>query len=139
MAGGDRDPETWEARKSEVVKGVRRDLRGELGQYHGDSHHHGGSQKIKWAETAEGSHRAKKLSLHDMQWACVVSGAADRPPLDTESIYYFVVGDVPEESKELLLQSALEIPYPVHTVSFNARGEGTIAFLKDLSAKTHSR
>uniref|UniRef100_A0A2K5CDR1 VWFA domain-containing protein n=1 Tax=Aotus nancymaae TaxID=37293 RepID=A0A2K5CDR1_AOTNA len=56
-----------------------------------------------------------------------------------ESIYYFVVGDVPEESKELLLQSALEIPYPVHTVSFNARGEGTIAFLKDLSAKTHSR
>uniref|UniRef100_A0A8I3W249 von Willebrand factor A domain containing 3B n=1 Tax=Callithrix jacchus TaxID=9483 RepID=A0A8I3W249_CALJA len=57
----------------------------------------------------------------------------------TESIYYFVVGDVPEESKELLLQSALETPYPVHTVSFNAREEGTIAFLKDLSAKTHSR
>ncbi|XP_062934630.1 von Willebrand factor A domain-containing protein 3B [Cynocephalus volans] len=56
-----------------------------------------------------------------------------------ESIYYFVVGDVPEESKELLLQRALEIPYPIYTVSFNARGEGTIAFLKDLSAKTHSR
>ncbi|XP_037592865.1 von Willebrand factor A domain-containing protein 3B isoform X2 [Cebus imitator] len=56
-----------------------------------------------------------------------------------ESIYYFVVGDVPEESKELLLQSALENLYPVHTVSFNARGEGTIAFLKDLSAKTHGR
>nr|XP_020141856.1 von Willebrand factor A domain-containing protein 3B isoform X2 [Microcebus murinus] len=56
-----------------------------------------------------------------------------------ESIYYFVVGDVPEESKELLLQGALEIPYPVYTVSFNARGEGTIAFLKELSAKTHSR
>nr|BAK62758.1 hypothetical protein [Pan troglodytes] len=56
-----------------------------------------------------------------------------------ESIYYFVVGDVPEESKELLLQRALEIPCPVYTVSFNARGEGAIAFLKDLSAKTHSR
>uniref|UniRef100_A0A8C9ADH7 von Willebrand factor A domain containing 3B n=1 Tax=Prolemur simus TaxID=1328070 RepID=A0A8C9ADH7_PROSS len=56
-----------------------------------------------------------------------------------ESIYYFVVGDVPEESKELLLQGALKIPYPVYTVSFNARGEGTIAFLKELSAKTHSR
>uniref|UniRef100_A0A2K6G3Z6 von Willebrand factor A domain containing 3B n=1 Tax=Propithecus coquereli TaxID=379532 RepID=A0A2K6G3Z6_PROCO len=56
-----------------------------------------------------------------------------------ESIYYFVVGDVPEESKELLLQGTLEIPYPVYTVSFNARGEGTIAFLKELSAKTHSR
>ncbi|XP_022454823.1 LOW QUALITY PROTEIN: von Willebrand factor A domain-containing protein 3B [Delphinapterus leucas] len=56
-----------------------------------------------------------------------------------ESIYYFVVGDVPEESKELLLQGALEVPYPVRTVSFNARREGTTAFLKDLSAKTRSR
>ncbi|XP_003799336.1 von Willebrand factor A domain-containing protein 3B [Otolemur garnettii] len=56
-----------------------------------------------------------------------------------ESIYYFVVGDVPEESKQLLLQGVLQIPCPVHTVSFNARGEGTIAFLKELSAKTHSR
>ncbi|XP_006870840.1 PREDICTED: von Willebrand factor A domain-containing protein 3B, partial [Chrysochloris asiatica] len=56
-----------------------------------------------------------------------------------ESIYYFVVGDIPEESKELLLQRALEISYPVCTVSFNARGEGTVAFLKDLSAKSHSR
>ncbi|XP_060269934.1 von Willebrand factor A domain-containing protein 3B isoform X7 [Ovis aries] len=56
-----------------------------------------------------------------------------------ESIYYFVVGDVPEESKELLLQQALEIPCPVCTVSFNARGQGTIAFLKDLSAKTFGR
>uniref|UniRef100_A0A0P6K2C8 von Willebrand factor A domain-containing protein 3B n=1 Tax=Heterocephalus glaber TaxID=10181 RepID=A0A0P6K2C8_HETGA len=56
-----------------------------------------------------------------------------------ESIYYFVVGEVPEESKELLLKRALEIPCLVHTVSFNARGEGTIAFLKDLSARTHSR
>ncbi|XP_055256086.1 von Willebrand factor A domain-containing protein 3B isoform X5 [Moschus berezovskii] len=56
-----------------------------------------------------------------------------------ESIYYFVVGDIPEESKELLLQQALKIPCPVCTVSFNARGQGTIAFLKDLSAKTFSR
>ncbi|XP_047378756.1 von Willebrand factor A domain-containing protein 3B isoform X2 [Sciurus carolinensis] len=56
-----------------------------------------------------------------------------------EAIYYFVVGDVPEESKELLLQRALDIPLPVHTVSFNARGEGMVAFLKDLSAKTHGR
>ncbi|XP_044234443.2 von Willebrand factor A domain-containing protein 3B isoform X6 [Ursus arctos] len=56
-----------------------------------------------------------------------------------DSIYYFVVGDVPEQTKGLLLQRVLEIPCPVCTVSFNARGEGTIAFLKDLSAKTHSR
>lgn len=56
-----------------------------------------------------------------------------------ESIYYFVVGDIPEESKELLLQRAVDIRHPVHTVSFNARGEGMMAFLKDLSAKTHGR
>ncbi|XP_005400758.1 PREDICTED: von Willebrand factor A domain-containing protein 3B isoform X3 [Chinchilla lanigera] len=56
-----------------------------------------------------------------------------------ESIYYFVVGEIPEESKELLFERALEIPCLVHTVSFNARGEGTIAFLKDLSARSHSR
>ncbi|XP_066123884.1 LOW QUALITY PROTEIN: von Willebrand factor A domain-containing protein 3B [Saccopteryx bilineata] len=56
-----------------------------------------------------------------------------------ESIYYFVVGDISEESKQLLLQRALEIPCPICPVSFNARGEGTLAFLKDLSTKTHSR
>ncbi|ELK23202.1 von Willebrand factor A domain-containing protein 3B [Myotis davidii] len=56
-----------------------------------------------------------------------------------ESVYYFVVGDIPEESKQLLLQRVLEMPCPVCTVSFNARGEGTVAFLKDLSAKAHGR
>ncbi|KAM5227810.1 von Willebrand factor A domain-containing protein 3B [Ctenodactylus gundi] len=70
-------------------------------------------------------------------------------PLDTlleagkdetiESIYYFVVGGIAEETKELLLQRAVDIPCPVYTVSFNARGEGTIAFLKDLSTATHGR
>ncbi|XP_036912725.1 von Willebrand factor A domain-containing protein 3B isoform X2 [Sturnira hondurensis] len=57
----------------------------------------------------------------------------------TESMYYFVVGDIPEEAKQLLLQRALEIPCPVCTVSFNARGEDTIAFLKTLSLRTHGR
>lgn len=59
--------------------------------------------------------------------------------MQTESIYYFVVGEVSEESKELLLEMALQIPCLVHTVSFNARGEGTIAFLKELSARAHGR
>lgn len=59
--------------------------------------------------------------------------------MQIEAIYYFVVGDIPEDSQECLLQRVLEIPYPVCTVSFNARREGTVAFLKDLSAKTHSR
>lgn len=66
----------------------------------------------------------------------VVIGAS---VLQIEAIYYFVVGDVPKESQELLLQRVLEIPYPVCTVSFNARREETVAFLKDLSAKTNSR
>lgn len=59
--------------------------------------------------------------------------------MQIEAIYYFVVGDVPKESQKILLQRVLEIPYPVCTVSFNARGEETVAFLKDLSAKAHSR
>ncbi|XP_045443207.1 von Willebrand factor A domain-containing protein 3B [Pipistrellus kuhlii] len=56
-----------------------------------------------------------------------------------ESVYYVVVGDIPEGSKQLLLQRVLEMPCPVCTVSFNARGEGTVAFLKDLSAKARGR
>ncbi|GAB1284888.1 von Willebrand factor A domain-containing 3B [Apodemus speciosus] len=56
-----------------------------------------------------------------------------------EAIYYFVVGEVPQESQNHLLTGVLESPYPVCIVSFNARGEETIAFLKGLSTKTHSR
>ncbi|XP_031223076.1 von Willebrand factor A domain-containing protein 3B isoform X4 [Mastomys coucha] len=56
-----------------------------------------------------------------------------------EAIYYFVVGEVPQESQKFLLTGVLEIPYPVCTVSFNARGKETITFLKDLSTQTHGR
>ncbi|XP_037663049.1 von Willebrand factor A domain-containing protein 3B isoform X2 [Choloepus didactylus] len=56
-----------------------------------------------------------------------------------ESVYYFVVGAVPEESKGLLMQEVLQSLRPVCTVSFNARGDGTIAFLKELSARTQGR
>uniref|UniRef100_A0A4X2KMZ5 Uncharacterized protein n=1 Tax=Vombatus ursinus TaxID=29139 RepID=A0A4X2KMZ5_VOMUR len=52
------------------------------------------------------------------------------------AIYYFVVGDVLEESKQLLLHSVTESSHPIHTVSFNARGEDTITFLKELSTST---
>ncbi|XP_051840622.1 von Willebrand factor A domain-containing protein 3B isoform X2 [Antechinus flavipes] len=55
------------------------------------------------------------------------------------AIYYFVVGDVLENSKPLLLQSATESSHPIHTVSFNARGEDTINFLKELSTSTKGR
>nr|XP_011753629.1 von Willebrand factor A domain-containing protein 3B isoform X2 [Macaca nemestrina] len=87
---------------------------------------------ISWVETLT-------VELTASEVGCLDALLEARKDKTIESIYYFVVGDVPEESKELLLQRALEIPYPVYTVSFNARREDTIAFLKDLSAKTHSR
>ncbi|XP_062064865.1 von Willebrand factor A domain-containing protein 3B [Lepus europaeus] len=107
-------------------------------------------EPVKWQETAtpvteEAIAAAiswvKKLTFEQTESEvsrldALLEAGADRT---IESIYYFVVGDVPEKPKELLLQRALEIPCPVYTVSFNARGEGTMAFLKDLSAKTHSR
>uniref|UniRef100_A0A8D0L590 VWFA domain-containing protein n=1 Tax=Sphenodon punctatus TaxID=8508 RepID=A0A8D0L590_SPHPU len=62
-------------------------------------------------------------------------GDTPHPP----SVYYFVVGDIPEETKHLLLQKASNSPYPVHTVSFNARQEETISFLKELSHLTNGR
>nr|XP_051691596.1 von Willebrand factor A domain-containing protein 3B isoform X2 [Oryctolagus cuniculus] len=107
-------------------------------------------EPVKWQETAtpvteEAIAAAvswvKKLTFEQTESEvsrldALLAAGADRT---IESIYYFVVGDVPEKPKELLLQRALEIPCPVYTVSFNARGEGTMAFLKDLSAKTHSR
>ncbi|XP_065531824.1 von Willebrand factor A domain-containing protein 3B [Lathamus discolor] len=50
-----------------------------------------------------------------------------------EAVYYFVVGDVPVDTKELLLEKVSDGPCPVHTVSFNAREDETIFFLKELS------
>ncbi|ELV11546.1 von Willebrand factor A domain-containing protein 3B [Tupaia chinensis] len=107
-------------------------------------------EPVKWQENAtpvtEESITAAVSWLEKLTFEPTVSEVSSLDALleagrDTtiESIYYFVVGDVPEKSKELLLQRALEISHPVSTVSFNARGEGMIAFLKDLSAKTHGR
>uniref|UniRef100_A0ACB8FIS3 Uncharacterized protein n=1 Tax=Sphaerodactylus townsendi TaxID=933632 RepID=A0ACB8FIS3_9SAUR len=56
-----------------------------------------------------------------------------------EAVYYFVVDDLPECMKHLLLQKISESPCPVHTVSFNAREEETITFLKELSHLTSGR
>ncbi|XP_061233569.1 von Willebrand factor A domain-containing protein 3B [Neopsephotus bourkii] len=50
-----------------------------------------------------------------------------------EAVYYFVVGDVPMDTKELLLEKVSNGPCAVHTVSFNAREDETIFFLKELS------
>ncbi|XP_063205179.1 von Willebrand factor A domain-containing protein 3B isoform X1 [Chroicocephalus ridibundus] len=56
-----------------------------------------------------------------------------------EAIYYFVVGDVPVDTKQLLLEKVSHGPCPVNTVSFNAREDETIIFLKELSCLASGR
>ncbi|XP_054243859.1 von Willebrand factor A domain-containing protein 3B [Indicator indicator] len=50
-----------------------------------------------------------------------------------EAVYYFAVGDVPMDTKQLLLEKVSDAPCPVNTVSFNATEDETIVFLKELS------
>ncbi|XP_053913016.1 von Willebrand factor A domain-containing protein 3B [Cuculus canorus] len=50
-----------------------------------------------------------------------------------EAVYYFAVGDIPVDTKQLLLEKVSDGPCPVNTVSFNAREDETIVFLKELS------
>ncbi|ETE71898.1 von Willebrand factor A domain-containing protein 3B, partial [Ophiophagus hannah] len=57
----------------------------------------------------------------------------------TEAVYYFVVGDIPECAKYVLTQKISRSLCPIHTISFNAREEETVAFLKDLSQLTTGR
>uniref|UniRef100_A0A8C5JTW7 VWA3B protein n=1 Tax=Junco hyemalis TaxID=40217 RepID=A0A8C5JTW7_JUNHY len=50
-----------------------------------------------------------------------------------EAVYYFAVGDVPVNTKQLLLEKISDVSCPVNMVSFNAREDETIIFLKELS------
>ncbi|KAM6146441.1 LOW QUALITY PROTEIN: von Willebrand factor A domain-containing protein 3B [Phoenicopterus ruber ruber] len=56
-----------------------------------------------------------------------------------EAVYYFAVGDVPVDTKQLLLEKVSDGPCPVNTVSFNAREHETIIFLKELSLLASGR
>ncbi|XP_010078959.1 PREDICTED: von Willebrand factor A domain-containing protein 3B, partial [Pterocles gutturalis] len=56
-----------------------------------------------------------------------------------EAVYYFAVGDVPVETKQLLIEKVSYGPCPVNTVSFNAREDETVIFLKELSHLTSGR
>ncbi|XP_036080341.1 von Willebrand factor A domain-containing protein 3B isoform X6 [Rousettus aegyptiacus] len=87
---------------------------------------------ISWIENLTFEHALSQASHLD----ALLEAGKDKT---IDSIYYFVVGDISEEAKQLLVQRTLEIPCPVCTVSFNARGEGTVTFLKDLSAKARGR
>uniref|UniRef100_UPI00398EA443 von Willebrand factor A domain-containing protein 3B-like n=1 Tax=Pristiophorus japonicus TaxID=55135 RepID=UPI00398EA443 len=56
-----------------------------------------------------------------------------------EAVYFFAAGDGPEAMRELLHQKLAKSPCPVHTVSFNAKAEATIRFLKELAHFTAGR
>ncbi|XP_032536578.1 von Willebrand factor A domain-containing protein 3B isoform X7 [Chiroxiphia lanceolata] len=56
-----------------------------------------------------------------------------------EAVYYFAVGDVPVDTKQLLLEKVSDGPCPINTVSFNAREDETIIFLKELSRLASGR
>ncbi|XP_071602352.1 von Willebrand factor A domain-containing protein 3B isoform X1 [Heliangelus exortis] len=56
-----------------------------------------------------------------------------------EAVYYFAVGDVSVDTKQLLLEMVSHGPCPVNTVSFNAREDETIVFLKELSRLASGR
>ncbi|XP_043347253.1 von Willebrand factor A domain-containing protein 3B isoform X2 [Dermochelys coriacea] len=56
-----------------------------------------------------------------------------------EAVYYFTVGDFPKDMTQLLLQKVSNSPYPIHIVSFNAKEEETILFLKEMSQLTSGR
>ncbi|XP_048453851.1 von Willebrand factor A domain-containing protein 3B-like [Rhincodon typus] len=56
-----------------------------------------------------------------------------------EAVYFFTAGDGPEVMRELLRRKLAKSPCPVHMVSFNAKEEGTIQFLKELAHFTAGR
>ncbi|XP_043548729.1 von Willebrand factor A domain-containing protein 3B-like [Chiloscyllium plagiosum] len=56
-----------------------------------------------------------------------------------DAVYFFTAGDGPEAMRELLRRKLATSSCPVHTVSFNAKEEGTIQFLKDLAHLTAGR
>ncbi|XP_067841899.1 von Willebrand factor A domain-containing protein 3B-like [Heptranchias perlo] len=56
-----------------------------------------------------------------------------------EAVYFFAAGDGPEALRELLRQKLANSPCPVHMVSFNAKEEATIQFLKELAHVTAGR
>ncbi|XP_068779632.1 von Willebrand factor A domain-containing protein 3B [Struthio camelus] len=56
-----------------------------------------------------------------------------------EAVYFFAVGDIPGDAKQLLLLQISDGPCPVNTVSFNAREDETVIFLKELSRLASGR
>uniref|UniRef100_A0A8D0EB17 Uncharacterized protein n=1 Tax=Salvator merianae TaxID=96440 RepID=A0A8D0EB17_SALMN len=110
----------------------------------------GGQDLVKWQEKAVPVTEASIQAAVEWLWAIDhMPAVCHTGPTEAimealfddtiEAVYYFVVGDMPECMKHLLLQKITRSPCPVHTVSFNAREEETIAFLKELSQLTTGR
>ncbi|XP_039600619.1 von Willebrand factor A domain-containing protein 3B-like [Polypterus senegalus] len=59
--------------------------------------------------------------------------------ITVEAIYIFVVGDIKEAAMESLRKNLVNCQCPVHMVSFNAKNESTMKFLKDLTHLTTGR
>ncbi|XP_075053819.1 von Willebrand factor A domain-containing protein 3B [Mixophyes fleayi] len=56
-----------------------------------------------------------------------------------DAIYYFSVGDVPEDKVQQLMLSIEDSPCPVHVVCYNPIQMETLKFMRDLSHRTSAR
>uniref|UniRef100_A0A4W3JJV3 VWFA domain-containing protein n=1 Tax=Callorhinchus milii TaxID=7868 RepID=A0A4W3JJV3_CALMI len=80
---------------------------------------------------------------------CYTAAATETSPVEAvvqamsdqtiEAVYFFATGDGPAGMREILHQKLADSPCPVHTVSFNAKKETTIQFLKELAHLTAGR
>ncbi|XP_044525229.1 von Willebrand factor A domain-containing protein 3B [Gracilinanus agilis] len=95
------------------------------------------SRGASWMDIGAGSQRSR----YSLLTVCLRAGFYFFVSVSSlvVAIYYFLVGNVLEDSKKSLLHSATESSHPIHTVSFNAQGEDTIIFLKKLSSSSKGR
>ncbi|XP_051882477.1 von Willebrand factor A domain-containing protein 3B-like [Pristis pectinata] len=56
-----------------------------------------------------------------------------------EAVYFFAAGDGPQGMREILRQKLANSPCPVHIISFDAKEEATVRFLKELAHCTAGR
>ncbi|XP_064412974.1 von Willebrand factor A domain-containing protein 3B [Latimeria chalumnae] len=87
---------------------------------------------IDWTWTLEHMSSTSKSSTVE----AILQAMSDKT---IEAVYFFAAGDVPESMKELLCKKLSNSPCPIHTVSFNAKEEGTITFLKKIAHLTAGR
>ncbi|GCB66697.1 hypothetical protein scyTo_0010134 [Scyliorhinus torazame] len=87
---------------------------------------------IKWIQNLQHVPATSKTSSVE----AVLKAISDNT---IEAVYFFTAGDGPEAMRELLRWKLAKSPCPVHTVSFNAKEEATVRFLKELAHFTEGR